>query len=368
MAAVRPTTLGARLRRYLGSRGMEPVDVPIWLFGTLVVLVWAAPFVWMVSTSFKFPGDVMTPEIEWLPRRATIDNYIRVFEYPVVRWGINSIVQAVASTTLCVIFGAMAGYALARLRFPGRAAIFAVFLASLMIPVEVSVIPMLLAFIKVGWASSYQALILPTIANVFSVYIFRQFFLGFPAELEEAARMDGAGPFRLFWSVAFPLARAPMIATAVIVFTLNWNNFLWPLLVVFDEDMKTLPVGIAGLHPDRREQYPARGLQRRDGRRHRAERPEPRALLLPPALLHRRHLDGKREAVTRSREGVARGPGREAPPSAGQPPGAAGSGRPNPGESVDRSRRAYPARLRETGGKPPLSDRRDGAGGEHRCR
>ena len=83
--------------------GMEPVDVPIWLLGTLVVLVWAAPFVWMVSTSFKFPGDVMTHEIEWFPRRATIDNYIRVFEYPVVRWGINSIVQAVVSTSLCVV-------------------------------------------------------------------------------------------------------------------------------------------------------------------------------------------------------------------------------------------------------------------------
>jgi ABC-type glycerol-3-phosphate transport system permease component len=92
-------------------------------------------------------------------------------------------------------------------------------------------------------------LILPTIANVFSVYIFRQFFLSFPTELEEAARMDGAGPFTLFWRIAFPLARAPMIATAVIIFTLNWNNFLWPLLVTFDEDMKTLPVGVAAFAP-----------------------------------------------------------------------------------------------------------------------
>ena len=237
--------LAARLEQ----RGMQPVDLPIWLGGCLVALVWAAPFVWMVSTSLKFPADVMTAEIEWLPRRVTFDNYVKVFEYPVVRWGLNSLIQAVTSTTLCVVFGAMAGYALARLRFPGRAAIFAVFLASLMIPVEVSVIPMLLAFIKIGWASTYQALILPTIGNVFSVYIFRQFFLSFPSELEEAARMDGAGPFRLFWLIAFPLARAPMIAAAVIIFTLNWNNFLWPLLVVFDESMKTLPVGIAAFTP-----------------------------------------------------------------------------------------------------------------------
>lgn len=238
-----------RLRRALEERRMEPIDLPIWLIGMGIAVLWALPFVWMVSTSFKFPADVMTADIEWLPRRVTLDNYAKVFEYPVLRWGLNSLIQATASTGLCVLFGAMAGYALARLRFPGRAALFAIFLASLMIPAEVSVIPMLLGFIKIGWASSYQALILPTIGNVFSVYIFRQFFLSFPPELEEAAKMDGAGPFRLFFLIALPLARAPMIAATVIIFTLNWNNFLWPLLVTFDESMKTLPVGIAAFTP-----------------------------------------------------------------------------------------------------------------------
>ena len=153
------------------------------------------------------------------------------------------------STFLCVLFGAMAGYALARMRFPGRDTLFYVFLASLMIPTEVSVIPMLLGFVKIGWASTYQALILPSIGNVFAVYIFRQFFLSFPKELEEAARMDGAGPFSLFFRIALPLARAPAIAASVIIFTLNWNNFLWPLLVTFDESMKTLPVGVAAFTP-----------------------------------------------------------------------------------------------------------------------
>ena len=237
------------MRAWLESRNMRPSDVPIWLVGMAVALIWSAPFVWMVSTSFKFPADVLTQNIEWLPRRVTLDNYIKVFEYPVVRWTFNSLIQATVSTTICVFFGAMAGFALARMRFPGRGLIFMVFLASLMIPVEVTVIPMLLAFIKIGWASSYQALILPTIANVFSVYIFRQFFLSFPKELEEAARLDGAGPLRIFLLVALPLARAPMIAAAVIIFTLNWNNFLWPLLVTFDESMKTMPVGIAAFTP-----------------------------------------------------------------------------------------------------------------------
>ncbi|RFB79349.1 carbohydrate ABC transporter permease [Methylovirgula sp. 4M-Z18] len=238
-----------RLRNWLDERRMTAIDLPIWLIGMAVAFAWFAPFVWMVSTSLKYPSDVMTQDIEWLPHRVTLNNYIKVFDYPIVRWGLNSIIQAVTSTALSVLFGAMAGYALARLRFPGRDALFAIFLASLMIPTEVSIIPMLLGVIKLGWASSYQALILPTIGNVFSVYIFRQFFLSFPKEIEEAARVDGAGPLRLFFLIALPLARAPAIAATVILFTLNWNNFLWPLLVTFDESMKTLPVGIAAFTP-----------------------------------------------------------------------------------------------------------------------
>ncbi|MBB3773448.1 multiple sugar transport system permease protein [Angulomicrobium tetraedrale] len=243
------TTLMTRLRRYMDEHRFTLLDLPIWLVGMAVAFAWFAPFVWMVSTSLKYPEDVMTAQIEWLPSRITFDNYVKVFEYPVVRWAFNSLIQAGVATSLSVLFGAMAGYGLARMRFPGRDGLFALFLASLMIPTEVSIIPMLLGFIKMGWASSYQALILPSIGNVFAVYIFRQFFLGFPAEIEEAARVDGAGPFRLFFLIALPLARAPAIAAAVILFTLNWNNFLWPLLVTFDESMKTLPVGIAAFTP-----------------------------------------------------------------------------------------------------------------------
>ena len=236
-------------REKLEEHGWDQIDLILWPLGMAVAVLWAMPFVWMVSTSLKYPADVMTINIEWLPHRITFNNYIKVFDYPVVRWGINSLMQATVSTFLCVLFGAMAGYALARMRFPGRDVLFYIFLASLMIPGEVSVIPMLLGFIKIGLASTYAALILPTIANVFSVYIFRQFFLTFPKDMEEAARMDGAGPFNLFFRIALPLARAPAIAASVIIFTLNWNNFFWPLLVTFDDSMKTLPVGIAAFTP-----------------------------------------------------------------------------------------------------------------------
>jgi multiple sugar transport system permease protein len=240
---------GKLLWRTVPGTGLAVRDLPLWLFGMLCVAVWAAPFVWMVSTSFKPAAQVMTRDVEWLPREVTLSNYAKVFEYPILTWAVNSIIVAVVATAICVLSGAMAGYAIARLRFPGRNLIFLLFLSSIMIPPEVGVVPLLLAMIKVGWASTYQALILPLIGNVLSVYIFRQFFLVFPKELEEAAVMDGAGRFTFFFRIALPLARSPLIAATVIVFTLNWNNFLWPLLVTFDESMKTLPVGIAAFAP-----------------------------------------------------------------------------------------------------------------------
>jgi multiple sugar transport system permease protein len=224
-------------------------DAPIWLIGMLFVLLWAAPFVWMVSTSFKPASQVMTRDIEWLPREVTLENYRKVLDYPVLTWALNSVIVASVSTALCVLFGAMAGYAIARLRFPGRNFVFLLFLASIMVPPEVGVVPLLLAMIKIGWASTYQALILPLIGNVLAVYIFRQFFIQFPRDIEEAAIMDGAGRFTIFFRIALPLARSPLIAATVIVFTLNWNNFLWPLLVTFDNAMKTMPVGIAAFAP-----------------------------------------------------------------------------------------------------------------------
>jgi len=237
------------LRRPIPGTRLALADVPIWLIGMFFVVLWAAPFVWMVSTSFKPSAQVMTPTVEWIPREVTLDNYRKVLTYPIATWALNSVVVATVATALCVLFGAMAGYAIARLNFPGRNFVFLLFLASIMIPPEVGVVPLLLAMIKIGWASTYQALILPLIGNVLAVYIFRQFFLHFPKELEEAAIMDGAGRFTVFFRICLPLARAPLIAATVIVFTLNWNNFLWPLLVTFDDSMKTMPVGIAAFAP-----------------------------------------------------------------------------------------------------------------------
>lgn len=242
---------GARgpIDRWLKPWNLRLADLPAWLGGLVLAALWGSPFLWMVSSSFKPATEIMTEQISLLPHRIIVDNYVRVFQYPVLRWALNSVVVASTSTALCVLFGALCGYGLARLRFPARGALFTLFVASLMIPSEISVVPLLIGFIKAGLANSYAALILPTIANVFSVYIFRQFFLTFPAELEDAAIVDGASRFMVFWRIALPLARAPMIAATVIIFNLNWNNFLWPLLIVFDDSMKTMPVGIAAFAP-----------------------------------------------------------------------------------------------------------------------
>lgn len=234
---------------FLQRGNMKPREIPIWLIGLIVAVFWIAPFIWMVSTSLKPPKEVMTREIEWIPRHVVLENYVKVFQYPILRWAWNSFVVAGTATIVGTFFGALAGYALARLNFPGKKIFFGVLLASLMIPAEMTIVPMFVGFLKAGLANTYIALILPAIPNVFSVYIFRQFFLELPKELEDAAAIDGASQFGIFWRIALPLARAPMIAAFILLFTINWNAFLWPLLIVFEDNMKTMPVGIAAFTP-----------------------------------------------------------------------------------------------------------------------
>lgn len=242
MARIFGTIAGAGRRITVGG-------LTVWLLGLIIAFMWIMPFVWMVSSSFKLPGDLMTREIQWIPRAVTLENYIVVFENPVLRWMWNSIFVTTCVTALSVLFGALAGYALARMNFPGRNVFFIALLASLMIPSELTIIPRFIAFLQFRLTDSYTALILPPIAEVFSVYLFRQFFLSLPRELEEAAAIDGASRLRIFVTIALPLARSVTIAAAVLIFTTNWNAFLWPLLIVFTEEMKTLPIGMAMYAP-----------------------------------------------------------------------------------------------------------------------
>ena len=205
-----------------GGQRFRPGMWLIWIAGMAGAVAWAAPLVWMGSTSVKPPSQVLTRTIEWLPRTVTFSNYTKVMRKPVLRWMLNSTIVTSASTCVSLATGAMAGYALARMNFPGRNTMFFLVLAVLMIP---------------------------SLASAFSVYLFRNFFLSLPREFEDSAALDGATRFRIFWSVALPVARPALIAGAILLSTTYWNLFLWPLLVVFQGSMKTLPVGMAGFTP-----------------------------------------------------------------------------------------------------------------------
>jgi ABC-type glycerol-3-phosphate transport system permease component len=227
----------------------RPLVWVAWVAGMALAVAWALPLVWMVSTSVKPPGQVLTRTVEWLPRTVTIQNYVKVMQKPVAHWLLNSTIVTVASTAISLATGAMAGYALARLNFPGRKALFFLVLAVLMIPTEMTIVPLFIGVLRVGLVDSYLALMVPSLASAFSVYLFRNFFLSLPRELEDAASIDGAGRFRTFWSVALPVAKPAVIAGAILLSTGYWNAFLWPLLVIFHEEMKTLPVGMAAFTP-----------------------------------------------------------------------------------------------------------------------
>lgn len=240
----------ALAKRIIDATGrLTPGRILVWLLGLAVAYIWIMPFVWMVSTSFKPPGEVMTQTIQWIPRHWTLENYIVVFQKPIFRWLWNSVFVTTTVTLASIMLGSAAGYALARMNFPGRNMLFMLLLASLMIPTEMTIVPRFIAFLELRATDSYSALILPPLAEVFSVYLFRQFFLSLPRELEEAAAMDGASRLRIFLVVALPLARAIIVAAGVLLFTTNWNAFLWPLLITFSEEMKTLPIGMANFAP-----------------------------------------------------------------------------------------------------------------------
>ncbi len=219
----------------------------LWYIMLVIIVVLAlAPIAWMVSTALKPESEIATIEIHWIPRTITLENFQAVFEkFPILRWMLNSVVVAVLATLLTVFLDSLAGYALARMEFWGRNLIFAVILSMLFIPLQITVVPLFLAFSKLGLTDNYLALILPIGANVTGVFLMRQFFLGIPYELEDAARVDGASAVRIWWAIILPLARPALSAVAIITFLSAWNSFFWPLIVTQSDAARTLPVGIA---------------------------------------------------------------------------------------------------------------------------
>ena len=217
----------------------------IWFPGAVVALLWLFPLYWMLVTSVK-PDRLILAGIDLIPREITWEHYRTVVaDTPVVRWFTNSIVTSTGVVAGSLVLGSLTGFALARMHFPGRNVIFWLLISSLMIPPEMSIVPLFIGVLRLDVQDSFLSLIIPPLASVFPVYLYRQFFLSFPRELEDAAAIDGCSRLGAFLLVALPLARPATLAGAILIFTSNWNSFLWPLLVAFKTEWKTLPVGMA---------------------------------------------------------------------------------------------------------------------------
>ncbi len=222
------------------------------LYGLLAVLtlIFVSPLLYMLSTSFKTTADAGAATPQWLPPSPTLQAYEAIFgnvATPVVRWLLNSIVAATVQTALILITASMAGYALARIDFRGKRVIFAVIIATLFVPPVILLIPNYLIVGRLGWLNTLLAVIVPGAAGAFGVFFLRQFFLGLPVELEEAARLDGASRWRTFRQVILPLSRPALVTLALLSFLTNWNDFLWPVYVLFSPDIQTLPAGLSTL-------------------------------------------------------------------------------------------------------------------------
>ena len=216
----------------------------------VLTLIFISPLIYMLSTAFKTTADAASPTPQWIPSNPTTAAFSTILGNegtPVVRWLLNSVLAAGLQTLLIVATAAMAAYALARLEFAGKRFLFSLIIATLFIPPVILLIPNYLITGRLGWLDSLAAVIVPGAAGAFGVFFLRQFFLGLPRELEEAAFIDGAGRFRTFFTVILPLSRPALVTLAMLSFLTNWNDFLWPVYVLFSPENQTLPAGLSTL-------------------------------------------------------------------------------------------------------------------------
>jgi multiple sugar transport system permease protein len=229
---------------------LRPVQLALYLAGVILAFMAIGPLFWMVSMSLKPANEVFNNNL--IPQRPILDNFVYVFtQVDFARYLWNTFFVSASVTIIALIFHSMAAYALARLRFPGRDTIFLAMFATFLISQPVIIVPLFILARTLNLLDSYAGLIVPSIFNAFGIFLLRQFYLAVPRELEEAALIDGAGYFRIWWSIIVPLSRPIMSALAILFFLANWNNFLWPLTITSNQDLWMVQVAIATF----RQQY-----------------------------------------------------------------------------------------------------------------
>ena len=216
------------------------------LCALLLTVAMLLPLVWMLLTSFKPESEIVAFPPRLFPHSFTVQHYVDVWSrIPFARLYLNTIVFAGAVTLVSLLFDSMTAYALARLNFRGRNVVFVAILIMLMLPFQVTLVPLYDLLSNLGWTNTLHGLIVPRATNAFGIFFLRQFFLSLPKDLEEAARVDGAGEFRIYRQIVMPLALPALLTLGLFHFMYNWNDLLWPLLINQDPMRQTLPAGLA---------------------------------------------------------------------------------------------------------------------------
>lgn len=229
-----------------GHRPFGPLRVVAFLVLALMAIGWLLPFLWAVATGFKTETDAASGDPSWIGASGpTTDAFTAILSQGnVYLWAWNSLLTSVAITVITVAISALAAYAFSRLDFRGRRWLFVAIIAAIVVPPQVLIIPLFYEMLAFGMVDTYWGLILPQVVAPAMVFILKKFFDAIPIELEDAARVDGASRFRIFWSIVLPLSRPILASVAIFVFIGAWNNFLWPFLVINDTTLMTLPVGL----------------------------------------------------------------------------------------------------------------------------
>ena len=239
-AAASPTPPRRRRRRGFAPRAITYTVL------TVGLVLWLIPFVWMLLGSLKTQGEILQRPPTWLPQNPTLENFAAWFG-PLDFWQFfaNSAIVAVFTVLGNLVFCSMVGYALAKMEFPGKRLLFLLVMVTLMVPGVVTFVPLFVMVSSLGLVNTYPALILPFVTAPVGVFLMRQFMLGIPEPLLEAARLDGAGEWRIFTRIVMPLCGPPLATLGILTFLSSWNNFLWPLVAAQTEEMYTLPVALS---------------------------------------------------------------------------------------------------------------------------
>jgi multiple sugar transport system permease protein len=241
-----PVTTTGRRRRS-PRRAWSKIGIyAILVLGALIILL---PLLWIVLTSFKTDSDAINSPASPFPNPFSIEAYQTLISSnePILRWFLNSLAAGALQTLLILVTASMGAYALARLEFPGKKVVFGAIVLTLFVPPVIFLIPNYLIVQNLGWLDSIWAITIPGAAGAFGIFFLRQFFVNLPGEIEEAARLDGAGDIRIFLQIILPLSRPALATLAVLSFLANWNDFLWPIYVLLSPENQTLQPGLAVL-------------------------------------------------------------------------------------------------------------------------